>query len=49
MTTNEALSEWSALSGGSGSGLTDSQLLHAWARPAGLLGTRIAGWSDVNP
>jgi hypothetical protein len=49
MTTNEALSEWSALNGGTGDGLTDSQLLHAWAGPAGLLGTRIRGWSDVDP
>ena len=49
MTTNEALSEWSALNGGTGSGLTDGQLLHAWAGPAGLLGTRIRGWRDVDP
>ncbi len=49
MTTNEALSEWSALNGGTGEGLTDSQLLHAWAGPAGLLGTRIRGWSDLDP
>jgi len=44
VTENEALSEWSAINGGTGSGLTDAQLLHAWAGPAGLLGTRIGGW-----
>jgi hypothetical protein len=44
MTTNEALSEWSAINGGSGAGLTDAQFLHDWAGPAGLLGTRIRGW-----
>jgi hypothetical protein len=49
MTTNEALSEWSALDAGTGAGLTDGQLLHAWAGPAGVLGTRIRGWADVDP
>ncbi len=49
MTANEALGEWSAIGGGSGQGLTDSQLLHAWAGPAGVLGTRIGGWRLLEP
>jgi hypothetical protein len=49
MTTNEALSEWSAINGGSGEGLTDSQFLHAWSGSAGLLGTRIRGWRELDP
>ncbi len=47
MTADEALSEWAALDGGSGAGLTDSQLLHAWAGPAGVLGTRLRGWTRL--
>jgi hypothetical protein len=49
MTTNEALSEWSAINGGTGAGLADSQFLHAWSGPGGLLGTRIRGWRLLDP
>ena len=49
MTTNEALSEWSAINGGTGGGLSDPQLLHAWSGSGGLLGTRIRGWRLLNP
>jgi hypothetical protein len=47
MTTNEALAEWAAIDGGTGAGLTDAQLLHAWAGSAGLLGTRLRGWRQL--
>jgi hypothetical protein len=49
MTTNEALSEWSAINDGTGAGLSDSQFLHAWSGPGGLLGTRIKGWRLLDP
>ena len=49
MTENEAIGEWSAISGASGQGLTDGQLLHAWAGQAGVLGTHIRGWRLLDP
>jgi hypothetical protein len=48
VTRSSAIVAWHKLNGGAVSGVSDTTLLSAWAAPAGVLNTHIAGWSSLD-
>ena len=47
-TAARAVATWRGLNGDTSDGLTDAQVLAAWETPAGIMGSRIKGWTQVD-